>query len=127
MANFTVLKLKINGVQVKAPKVGGFSYKPEKVWSNNTGRTASCKMVGTIKAIKKTVSITWPALTEAEKDLIEAQISNVNLPFTTLEMTMPDGSTMNMECYFGTPTFDGFNLIGGQWRYETAKVDGIER
>lgn len=127
MANFTVLELRINGMQVKAPKIGGFSYKPEKVWSNNTGRTASGKMVGTIKCIKRTVSITWGPLTEGEKSQIEAAVSNVNSPFTTLSMTLAGGGAMTMTCYFGTPTFEGYNRIGGQWRYTSGKVDGIEQ
>lgn len=127
MANLAVIELYINDVKVKAPKVGGVSYKPEKVWSTNTGRTASGKMVGTIKCIIRTLAITWGALTEAEKDLIETQVSNVNLPFTTLRMKLADGSELNMECYFGTPTFEGYDRIGGSWRYTSGKVEGIER
>ena len=127
MANLTAIELVINGTEVKLPKVGGITYKAEKVWSSNTGRTASGKMVGTIKCIKRTLSITWGALTQAEKELIESLISDTNTPFAKISMTLPDGSDMTMECYFGTPTFEGYDAIGGVWRYKSGKVDAIER
>lgn len=123
----TAITLKINGVQVKAPKVGGITRKPEKIWSSNTGRAASTRMVGTIKGIKKTLSIAWPPMTQEERDLIEEQISNVSKPFVPVEITEPDGSVMTFECYFGTPSFKEWDLIGGQWCCTDGKVDAIER
>lgn len=123
----TAIEMEINGVKVKAPKVGGITEKVEKVWSSNTGRTTRGKMVGTIKCIKKTYAITWTALTKAEKDVINEQVSNINRPFGTLTFREPDGTVTSINCYFGTPTFEGFDLIGGQWRYKTATVDAIER
>lgn len=127
MAVITAIELKINGVKVRAPLVGGMTRKPEKVWSKNTGRTATSRMQGTILSIKRNISITWPPLTQAEQELIEAQISNVSLPFTTLEIKKPDGSWESIECYFGTPSFDQWDLIGGQWMCTDGKVDAIER
>lgn len=127
MAAITAIKLKINGTEVRAPKVGGISRKSEKIWSKNTGRTATARMQGTIIAIKKTLSISWPALTQAEQELIESQISNVNQPFSTIEITRPNGVIESIECYFGTPSFEEWKLIGGQWRCENGKVDAIER
>lgn len=127
MATITAIKMKINGVTVKPPKIGGITYKSEKVWSSNTGRTASGRMVGTIKTIKKTVSIVWPPLTEEERRTIEGQISNTTMPFSVLELTLANGGTMTMECYFGTPSFQGYKRIGRVWKYESGQVDGIER
>lgn len=123
----TAIEMEINGVKVKSPKVGGITEKVEKVWSSNTGRTTRGKMVGTIKCIKRTYAIAWPPLTKEEKDLINEQISNINRPFGTFTFREPDGTVTSMDCYFGTPTFEGFDLIGGQWRYKTATVDVIER
>lgn len=127
MAVITAIELKINGTKVKAPKIGGISRKTEKVWSANTGRTATGTMVGTILTIKKTLSISWPPLTQEEQELIESLVSNVEMPFTTLEITRPDGTEERIECYFGTPSFEEWDLIGGQWRCENGKVDAIER
>lgn len=123
----TAIELKINGTKVKAPKIGGISSKEEKVWSKNTGRSASAKMQGTIIAIKKTKSISWPPLTQEERDQILSLISNAGKPFATLTITKPDGSTETMECYFGTISFDEWDLIGGKWRCINGKVDAIER
>lgn len=127
MVQVTAIKLKIDGINVRAPKIGGITRKSEKVWSNNTGRTATAKMQGTILAVKKTLSISWPPLTQEEQELIESLISNADLPFTELEITRPDGSIETIECYFGTTSFDEWDLIGGQWRCTNGKVDAIER
>lgn len=127
MATITAIELIINGTEVKAPKVGGITYKAEKVWSSNTGRTASGKMVGTIKCIKRTFSIKWSALTNEEKERIERAVSNASVPFAKMSITQPDGSSETVECYFGTPTFEGYDMIGGQWRYTSGTVDAIER
>lgn len=127
MAVITAIELKIGGVKVRAPKIGGITRKSEKVWSKNTGRTATARMQGTILAVKKTLSISWPALTQAEQELIESVVSDTNAAFTTLEITRPNGDTESFECYFGTPSFNEWDWIGGQWMCVNGKVDAIER
>ena len=127
MAVITAIKLKIGGVQVRAPKIGGITRKPEKVWSKNTGRTATARMQGTILAVKKTLSFSWPPLTQEEQELIESLVSNPGVSFTTVEITRPNGSTETLECYFGTPSFEEWHQIGGQWMCKNGKVDAIER
>lgn len=127
MMAITAIELKINGVKVKAPKIGGITRKPEKVWSSNTGRTASTRMVGTIRGIKRTLSISWPPLTLAEEEQIEDLVSDISAPFVPVEYTKPDGSTVKVECYFGTPSFKEWDYIGGQWMCTDGKVDAIER
>lgn len=119
--------LKINDVEVAAPKVGGISRKEEKIWSANTGRTASGRMQGTIIGIKKTLSISWPPLTKAQVDDILALVSDPAVPFSTVEMGLPDGGVETVECYFGTPSVTLWSWLGGGWRAEGLTVDGIER
>ena len=47
-----VSNLTIDGVAMPAPKApGGMKIKEEKIWSQNSGRTAAATMVGTILAI----------------------------------------------------------------------------
>ena len=121
------IAMSINGVVVKSPKVGGMNRKAEKVWSENTGRTASGKMQGTIKAIKYTYSIEWPPLTQDEQELIESLVSDKSTPFSELQIKRPDGSVWKTECYFGTPSFTEWELLGGRWYCTNAKVDAIER
>ena len=121
------IEMSIDGVIVRSPKIGGMDRKTEKIWSKNTGRTASAKMQGTIKAIKHTYSIEWPPLTQEEQELIESLISDITKPFRILKVRRPDGSTWEMECYFGTPSFKEWVLMGGRWYCNNAKVDAIER
>lgn len=121
------IEMSIDDVMIPVPKISGMTRKPEKVWSKNTGRTASARMQGTIKAIKITYSMEWPPLTQHEEELIEGLVSDIAHPFRMLKMKRPDGSVMEMECYFGTPSFTEWELIGGQWRCVNGKVDAIER
>lgn len=59
--------LTINGQSVPDPAKGGVQITDEPIWSENTGRDVnSGKMLGDIKAWKKTVQITWPPLTFTE-------------------------------------------------------------
>ena len=121
------IELEIDGVRVRSPKVGGITRKAEKIWSSNTGRTASGKMQGTITAIKVTYSIEWPPLTQAEQERIETVISNPSKPFVPIRIRRPNGRIQETECYFGTPSFGEWDWINGQWMCTGAKVDAIER
>lgn len=121
------IELSIDGVTVRSPKVGGITRKTEKIWSKNTGRTASAKMQGTIKAIKTTYSIAWPPLTQEEQELIESLVSDKSKPFHTLKVRRPSGDVWELECYFGTPSFTEWDMLGGMWRCLNGKVDAIER
>lgn len=126
MFNYPI-EMSINDTRVKSPKVGGITRKAEKIWSSNTGRSASGKMQGTINAIKITYSIEWPPLTPYEQELIESLVSNKFAPFSVLTVRRPDGSIWEMECYFGTPSFGEWDWIDGRWMCTGAKVDAIER
>lgn len=121
------IEMAIDDVPVPAPKIGGMTRKLEKVWSKNTGRTASAKMQGTIIAAKYTYSIEWPPLTQDQQELIEGLVSDITKPYRILKIRRPDGSVWEKECYFGTPTFSEWERVGGTWRCTNAKVDAIER
>ena len=126
MFNYPI-RMEINGVRVKSPKVNGMTRKREKLWSKNTGRAASGKMQGTILAIKTTYDFEWISLTQEEQELIESLISDKAVPFSTIRISRPDGSVHEFECYFGTPSFGEWSLVMGQWRCTSAKVSAIER
>lgn len=125
--NLFPIEMAIDDVIVRCPKVGGLTRKVEKIWSKNTGRSASAVMQGTIKAIKCTYSIEWPPLTQAEQELLESIISDITKPFHKLTFRRPDGSVWEMECYFGTPSFKEWQRLGGKWYCTDGKVDAIER
>lgn len=119
-------QLKINGVVMPPPKREGITVKKEKIWSSNTGRSASGKMLGTLVAIKRTVSIQWPTLTAAQATVIDRAVSDKDHPFVPMQYTDITGQTVTMDVYFSTPTFtvrstaNGVKIVG-------ASVDGIEQ
>lgn len=121
------IEMEIDGINVRSPMAGGITRKTEKIWSKNTGRTASQRMQGTIKAVKQTYSIKWPPLTQHEQELIESLVSNKDKPFHILKIRRPDGSVWEMECYFGTPSHTEWVWLKGQWMAEGTTVDAIER
>lgn len=121
------IEMEIDGVIVKSPKVCGTKRKPNKIWSKNTGRTASQKMMGTILAIKQEYTIEWPPLTQCEQELIESLVSNESKPFVTMQLRRPNGTVWTREVYFGTPSFTEWDWIDGQWKSTNNTVDAIER
>ena len=121
------IEMTIDDVAIPAAKLSGMTKKSEKIWSKNTGRTASLKMQGTIKGIKRTYSLKWPPLTQEEQELIESLVSDASKPFHVLKVRRPDGSVWEMECYFGTPSYTEWAMIGGTWKCTDAAVDAIER
>ena len=81
----TISDLYIGGTKMPAPLFEGVSIAHEKIWSAATGRSGSGKMLGTLVAIKATVSIKWPPLTPAEVKTIENEVTNQDKQFTTLK------------------------------------------
>lgn len=67
--------LKIGNIAMPQPAMNGFTVKPEKIMSKNTGRSSSGEMVGDIVATKLTISIKWPPLTESEVSTIAKAIT----------------------------------------------------
>lgn len=123
-----VSNLTIDGVAMPAPKApGGMKIKEEKIWSQNTGRTAAATMVGTILAIKRTVDISWPALTAEQVGTIEAAVSDRAKPFSLMSYTDQTGARHTMTVYFGTPAYTCFDWINGQWMITDVTVSAIEQ
>lgn len=127
MPLYSVSNLTVNGVALPAPKVGGMKIQAEKIWSQNTKRTADGTMVGSIVGIKTSVEISWPPLSVEDVALIESVVSNKQLPFALMSFTDQTGAVRETTVYFGTPTYSVFEWIGGQWMVTDAKVAGIEK
>ncbi len=64
----------INGKGIPVPDEDGFKRTKNKLWSSNTGRTASGKMVGDVVAIKYTLEFSWSELTSAEVHSLESAV-----------------------------------------------------
>lgn len=87
--------LKVNGVILPSPTDVDRSREP--IWSKNTGRVASGKMVGDIIAYKETLSIKWGILTKAELEQIKNATKSA---FFNVELTDNNG-VFKMAAYSG--------------------------
>lgn len=79
--------MQINSITVKEPKRGGIAVTDEPIWSANTGRSSTGKMIGDIVATKTTIEVSWGVLTYAEMKTIRDAIISGGEFFT---ITYPD-------------------------------------
>lgn len=70
-------KLVINGYEppYKTISTGDYAVKKNKIWSKNTGRSASGRMLGDIIAVKYTVAVKWEELSQSEVQELEKALS----------------------------------------------------
>ena len=68
-------QVKISNVALPKCAADGYTVTKNKLWSKNTGRTASGSMVGDIIATKYSISLKWNELTQAQVTTIENAIS----------------------------------------------------
>ncbi|MCC8100403.1 MAG: hypothetical protein LIO78_10175 [Clostridiales bacterium] len=122
----TVTDLTIGGVKMPTPALEGLTISREKIWSSDTGRTASGKMVGTIVAVKTKVAIKWPVLTMDEVETIEGAVSS-STPFVTMTYTDMTGAATTKTVYFGTPSYTVYSYADGTQYVKDVTVDGIEQ
>lgn len=98
--------LKFNGETVAAPSEVSFTN--NKIWSNNAGRTANCRMVGDLRAIKKTITLKWYHLTGAETAKLNEYISNVDSPFFNVTFLDETFNETTVSVYAGDPSYEIF-------------------
>lgn len=119
--------LYINNVLMPEPKQSGVKIKKEKVWSDNTARSAAGTMAGDIICIKRTLSIEWPPLSNEQVRRIDNEISNINKAFVPIKYIDEAGRVTTTTVYFGTPAYTLYSWSEGI-RYVTgAAVDAIEQ
>ena len=94
----------LNGVEFPIA-YNGYKLSRNKVWSSNTGRTNSGKMVGTIIAIKNKVEVTFVPLTPAQAKIIDDVVSDINNPFQMAHVLYVDGSQKEMTVYTGDVSY----------------------
>lgn len=73
--------LNIGGYVPPAPDKGSVNVGVMKVWSKNTKRTASAKMVGDIKAIKATLDMSWAKMRQEDLTKLDEKVSNTSQSF----------------------------------------------
>lgn len=127
MTELTVTGLTIGGMAMPDPALEGVTISTEKVWSANTGRTASGKMVGSIVARKTTIKIKWPVLTPEQVQRIEQAVSDPDNPFVPVQYTDMCGNRVTKTVYFGTPTYTVYSWANGLKLVKDTSVEGIEQ
>lgn len=111
----SVAILKINGYDMPNPLAEeGYKITKNKIWSADTGRTKSGKMVGTIIAIKPQLTIQFEPLTEAQVALIDSQISDITNPYQTVEYWDETGGYTTATVYWDDPTYSATPVNGGK-------------
>ncbi len=115
--------MKFNNTEIKTPSM--LSFKPEKVWSSNTKRTASGLMVGDVIAIKETITITWNTLSPQQVAQLDAIISNAFFNVTFMD---PRSNTeVTKQFYASTPTYSVYSYVNNMFKYTGTALDIIER
>ena len=123
----SITELYVNGVALPTPALQGVTITHNKVWSSDTGRTASGKMVGTIVAVKRKLSIKWPPLTEQQVALIQSAVNNPDNPFVPVRYRDATGQEVTCTMYFGDPSYTQYSWSEGIRRVLDVTVDAIEQ
>lgn len=123
MAELSKRKILWSG-SVVLPAPTSLSVNDELVWSSDTGRTLSARMMGDVVAEKKTASIRWEYITEEELKVIKNTLIRGFFPISFHD----DGVDLTIESYRGTMSKEHLGYIGdGKYYYKTVTVDVIQR
>lgn len=117
--------LQIGGMDMPIPKLGGLTIKPEKIWSAKTGRGAGGEMLGDLVAVKITLQIQWPPLTEEEVSRIDQAISPAYFDVSFKNPRTAAYETRRF--YAGTPTYPVYSYARGIKTYQGVAVNLIEK
>lgn len=121
------MPLYIDGERMPEPLYKAVTCSDEKVWSENTGRSKSAYMNGSIVAIKKTRGLSFPPLTRAELDKLNGKVST-DKEWHTVKLEDSSGNTVfSFTCYFGSPSWTVYSGAAKCRYFINYKVDAIER
>ena len=97
-------EIKINGSKIPVPDENGFRRTKNKIWSSNTGRSASGKMLGDIVAVKYTLEFSWSKLTAQEVKDLESAVGTAAF-FPVVFPEEGTGSSVTKYFYAGDMTY----------------------
>ncbi len=117
------MAITIKGGGVTLPSPVSITAGNEIIWSSNTGRSASGKMIGDVIAEKTTFAVNWGVLTRAELESIRTALVSGFLTFSLIE----DGTATTVTAYRGTLSAVLLGSFGGVTYYKDATVSVIER
>ncbi len=118
-------QLKINGYSPPAPDREGYDVTENKIWSKNTGRTASGLMVGDIIGRKYSVAITWSDLPQSVVTKIDNAINSKAFFSVTFENQR--GTVLTRDFYSDDPVYGKKVYKDGQWQYKSLTVTLTEK
>lgn len=113
--------LKAGGIVLPAPV--SITVNDEIIWSADTGRTMSGKMVGEAIAEKKNVGVKWGCLLESDVVQIRNCLTVNFFPFSFRD----NGVMLTIETYRGTISKEQLGWAGGEFWYRSVSVDIIQR
>lgn len=88
----------IGSTQVHEPAYGGVQITDEPIWASNTGRASDGTMIGDIVSWKRTVQVTWPALSFKDSQTIRKAIVDGGAFFNiTFNDVLPNASSSSAE------------------------------
>lgn len=116
-----MVSIKANGVTLPSPTE--ITTTDEIIWSSNTGRSTSGKMIGDVVAQKQTFEIKWGVLTEAEFQTIRTNLQSGFHPFT---LTI-DGVPTTITSYRGNIVSPVLGTYGGVTYRKEASVTIIQQ
>ena len=106
------------------PAPVSISIDSEIIWSSNTGRISSGKMVGDVIAEKEKITLSWGILTKEEFDTIK---TNLKAGFWPIIINV-DGEFCQINAYRGTLTRVPMGkLSDGKYYYRSASVEIVEQ
>lgn len=119
-----ILTVNTSNGNVELPAPVTISIGSEIIWSSNTGRISTGKMIGDSIAEKETLSVSWGILEVDEYNLIK---SSLKAGFWPLIINV-DGIPYTISAYRGTLTREPMGQLGdGKYYYRSASCDIVEQ
>ena len=118
-------KLTINGYTPPAVTKSGYSLTKNKIWSSNTGRGATGKMLGDIIARKYTLRAQWAKLTQTQLTSLENAIGSD--AFFSVTFVNEKGANTTKTFYGADPTYTVKKFVNGVAVYENVSIELIEQ
>lgn len=115
-----LLLLEINGYKPVTPDKDGYAVTENKIWSKNTGRTASGDMVGDIITRKYSIALKWSGM--KEEDVAELDKAINTKAFFPVTFINQRGETLARTFYSDDPVYGKKICIDGVMKYSTVNL-----
>ena len=119
--------LKINNYEPPQPKEDGFKIGVQKIWSKNTRRTASAKMVGDIKALKTTLDIAWEEMTQEQITSLDKAVSDISASFFSVTFLDQRGTQITKNFYADSLLYNRKAYRNGTVIYDDISLSLVEQ